>query len=81
MEIRLGDALDVPDVGNATVVTTYMLPEFMNRLEPSLKKNLKPGARVVAHDYPMPTWRANEEKTVRSENWEHRLYLWKVEKK
>ena len=81
VEIRLGDALDVPDVGNATVIMTYMLPEFMNRLEASLRKNLKPGARVVAHDYPLPNWRATQEKTVQSENWEHRLYLWIVEKK
>jgi uncharacterized protein (TIGR03000 family) len=80
VEIRLGDALNVPDIGNATVVMTYMLPEFMARMEPGLKKNLKPGTRVVAHDYPLPNWKATEEKTVQSENWEHRLYLWRVGK-
>lgn len=80
VEIRLGDALNVPDVSKATVVMTYMLPEFMARMEPGLKKNLKPGTRIVAHDYPLPNWKATEEKTVQSENWEHRLYLWRVEK-
>ncbi len=81
VEIRLGDALNVPDIAKATAVMTYMLPEFMARLEPNLQKNLKPGTRVVAHDYPMPNWKATQEKTVQSMNWEHRLYLWTVEKK
>lgn len=81
VEIRLGDALNVPDIGKATVVMTYMLPEFMARMEPNLRKNCSPGTRIVAHDYPLPGWKATEEKSVRSENWEHRLYLWRVEKK
>ena len=36
VEIRLGDALNVPDIGKATVIMTYMLPEFMARMEPGL---------------------------------------------
>ena len=80
VEIRLGDALAVPDIDKATVVATYMLPEFMARMEPHLRKNLKAGTRIVAHDYPLPNWKPDAEKTVHGQSWEHRLYLWRAGK-
>jgi hypothetical protein len=45
------------DVRQATVVTVYLLPGIMAKLEAKLRADLKPGARVVSHDYPFPTWR------------------------
>lgn len=54
VDIRQGDALKVKDLERATVVMLYMLPEFMEKLEPQIKTRLKPGTRVVAHDYPFP---------------------------
>jgi cyclopropane fatty-acyl-phospholipid synthase-like methyltransferase len=54
VEIRQGDALKVKDLEKATVVMLYMLPEFMEKLEPQMKQRLKPGTRIVAHDYPFP---------------------------
>ena len=53
VEIRQGDALKVKDLERATVIALYMLPEFMRKLEPQLKR-LKPGTRIVAHDYRFP---------------------------
>lgn len=53
VEIRQGDALKVKDLDKATVIAFYMLPEFMEKLEPQVKK-LRPGTRLVAHDYPFP---------------------------
>jgi len=44
------------DVREATVVTVYLLPEAMPRLEKKLRSELRPGTRVVVHDYPFPTW-------------------------
>jgi tRNA A58 N-methylase Trm61 len=44
------------DVREATVVTVYLLPEAMPRLERKLRAELRPGTRVVVHDYPFPTW-------------------------
>jgi protein-L-isoaspartate O-methyltransferase len=46
------------DVGEATVVTVYLLPGAMPRLEQKLLAELKPGTRVVVQDYPFPAWRA-----------------------
>jgi hypothetical protein len=51
------------DLGPATVVTTYLLPEMNEKLRPKLL-SLKPGTRVVAHDYSMGEWEADEEKTL-----------------
>ncbi|MGE5217985.1 MAG: SAM-dependent methyltransferase [Chloroflexota bacterium] len=44
------------DISRATVVTLYVLPDFMEKLRPKLLSELKPGARIVAHDYYMRGW-------------------------
>jgi hypothetical protein len=43
------------DLTEATVVTTYLLPEMNLKLRPKILA-LKPGTRVVAHDYHMGEW-------------------------
>ncbi|MBI4529563.1 MAG: class I SAM-dependent methyltransferase [Deltaproteobacteria bacterium] len=55
IEFREQDAFTV-DVSPATVVTLYMLPEFNAKLRPLLEKQLKPGSRVVSHDFPVEGW-------------------------
>jgi cyclopropane fatty-acyl-phospholipid synthase-like methyltransferase len=55
VEFRVQDAFTV-DISPATVVTLYMLPEFNAKLRPILEKQLKPGSRVVSHDYPIEGW-------------------------
>jgi hypothetical protein len=44
------------DLSRATVVTLYVLPDFMEKLRPKLVSELKPGSRIVAHDYYMSGW-------------------------
>jgi len=41
---------------DASVVTLYLLPRFVTRLVPKLRSELKPGSRVVSHDYPLVPW-------------------------
>ena len=48
------------DVGEATVVTIYLLPRVMARVEKKLLAELRPGARVVVHDFPFPDWQPDE---------------------
>jgi SAM-dependent methyltransferase len=55
VEFRAADAFTV-DVSPATVVTLYMLPEFNAKLRPILDRQLKPGTRVVSHDYEIQGW-------------------------
>jgi precorrin-6B methylase 2 len=83
--IRQGNALKVKDLNRATVIMLYMLPEFMNLLEPIAKKQLKPGTRIVSHDYkwdddrgwlPDVTieFKSTEKDTART----HTLFMWTV---
>jgi hypothetical protein len=51
-----GDLFET-SLSGATVVTTYLLPNMVTRLVPKLLAELPPGARVVAHDYPLAPWR------------------------
>jgi SAM-dependent methyltransferase len=44
------------NLGEATVVTMYLLSGLVAKLEPKLLAELKPGTRIVAHDYGFPTW-------------------------
>jgi cyclopropane fatty-acyl-phospholipid synthase-like methyltransferase len=60
VDIRYGNALRVKDLNRATVICLYMLPEFMEKLEPIVKTTLKPGSRIVAHDFPFPHWKADQ---------------------
>lgn len=44
------------EISKATVITLYLLPDFMEKLRPKLLAELKPGTRIVAHDYYMSGW-------------------------
>jgi ubiquinone/menaquinone biosynthesis C-methylase UbiE len=46
----VGD-LFVTDLSKADVVTVYLLPSIMDKLVPKLQKELRPGTRIVSHDY------------------------------
>ena len=52
------------NIGGATVVTLYVLPDFMEKLRPKLLSELKPGARIVAHDYYMSDWHVDRQLTL-----------------
>ncbi len=43
------------DFSEATVVTIYLLPEMLQKLEPTLAA-MKPGTRIVCHDFSVPGW-------------------------
>jgi len=60
---RQGDALKA-DVRDATVVTLYLLPNLVERLNPLLLKQLKPGTRIVAHDYGFADWLPDRQVTI-----------------
>jgi SAM-dependent methyltransferase len=44
------------DIRDATVVTLYLLTGLVNRLKPKLMKELRPGTRIVAHDFGFKDW-------------------------
>ena len=65
------------------VVTLYLLPEVNLRLKPVLQKGLKPGARVVSHDFDMgDDWKEDKKEEVKSErSYPHTIYLWTIKEK
>ena len=44
------------DISPATVLTMYLLPDTVNLLRDKLLNELRPGARVLSHDYPLSGW-------------------------
>ena len=52
---RVEDAMTA-DVSGATVVTLYLLSASNVKLRPILTRQLRPGARIVAHNFPMGDW-------------------------
>jgi hypothetical protein len=57
-EFARGDLYEA-DLSPATVVTMYLLPSINLKLRPKLLK-LKPGTRIVSHDFDMGDWRPEE---------------------
>jgi ubiquinone/menaquinone biosynthesis C-methylase UbiE len=71
---RVGDLFQA-DIREATVVTLYLLPDVNLRLKPKLLRDLKPGTRVVSHDFAMgDDWRP--EKTIKLGN--DTVYFWTI---
>jgi ribosomal protein L11 methylase PrmA len=58
VSFRLQDALTT-DVSQATVVTLYLLSASNLKLRPILTRQLRPGARIVAHNFGMGDWQAD----------------------
>lgn len=44
------------DISQATVLTLYLLPDTVNLLRDKLLAELRPGTRVLSHDYPLSGW-------------------------
>lgn len=61
------------DFSQATVVTMYLLPSVNMRLRSRLLSDLKPGTRIVSHDFDMEDWQPDDRSTVRKN-----VFLWIV---
>jgi ubiquinone/menaquinone biosynthesis C-methylase UbiE len=73
------------DVREATVVTLYLLPDMMRDLRGKLLRELKPGTRIVSHDFDFGDWKP--ERTVNlnldqkydiTGSWTSMIHLWTV---
>lgn len=79
IEIRLGDALEIPDLSSATVVFLYMGDHFNMLMRPALWKQLKVGARVVSHRFLMGDWKPDKTVDVGgAEGFGYQLHLWTI---
>jgi len=79
VEIRQQDIRTV-DLSPASVLTMYLLPEVNLMIRPNIWKQMKPGSRVVSHDFDMGDWKPLKKENIKDgSSWDHTLYLWHVE--
>ena len=70
----VGDLFET-DFSEATVVTMYLTPNILNQLAPKLR-SLKPGTRIVSHQFPIRGWPPDERRQLD----ESELLLWRIAK-
>jgi SAM-dependent methyltransferase len=77
VSFRIED-LFVTDLREATVVTLYLFPTVNAKLQPKLARELKPGTRVVSHEYLIGDWRPDHSETMIVDGERHEIHLWTV---
>ena len=72
-------------VEDATVLTMYLLPGMMHTLQAKLVRELKPGTRIVSHDFSFSDWKPDREVSVdvaekygSAGRWKSTLFYWVV---
>jgi tRNA A58 N-methylase Trm61 len=80
IDVRQGDALDVKDLSDVSVVFLYMGDHFNMLIRPVLWRMLKPGSRVVSHRFLMGDWQPDKTVTVQSVDGGslYDLHLWTI---
>lgn len=73
VQFRREDLFATP-LRDADVVTLYLTQEVNLRLRPRILSEMRPGARVVSHEYDMGDWRADQRQRIGTAN----IYLWVV---
>jgi hypothetical protein len=73
------------DLSRATVLTLYLLPGMMESLRPKLLKELRPGTRIVSHDFDFGEWKPDRTVEVKTDekydltgDWTSNVHLWTV---
>lgn len=79
VEIRQQDIRTV-DLSAASVLTMYLLPEVNLMIRPNIWKQMKPGSRIVSHDFDMGDWKPLKTEHIKDgSSWDHTLYLWQID--
>ena len=86
-ELSIGDRANVlhadlmeVDLSSASVVTLYLLSSSNMQLRPKLEEDLKPGARVVSHDFQIMGWTPVKTETMQANTREHTIFVYEVGK-
>ena len=73
------------DLGRASVLTLYLLPGMMTTLRTKLLAELKPGSRIVSHDFGFDQWKPDRSITIETNEkydmtgtWTSDIHLWIV---
>ncbi len=84
VQFRVQDVLRA-DISRATVMTLYLLPGMMVSLQKKLLAELRPGTRIVSHDFTFDKWKPDRTITVETQekyemtgSWTSDVHLWIV---
>lgn len=77
VQVTQGHLLHV-DLSDADVVTIYLDHGSNELLRPNLEKFLKPGSRVVSHDFEMRGWKPSKVDKIHAFNRHHTIYLYEL---
>ncbi|MBC7945143.1 MAG: methyltransferase domain-containing protein [Burkholderiales bacterium] len=72
VKFLLGNLFEI-DLSKATVISLYLMPDVNMKLRPKLLQ-LKPGTRIVSHNYDMGDWKPDQSLSVGN----HRVFFWTV---
>ena len=79
IDVRHGDALDLKDLSQVTVVLLYMGDHFNMLIRPVLWRDLKVGSRIVSHAFTMGDWKPDQTINFQSaESGNYQLYVWTI---
>src|SRR3954469_13352014 len=72
-------------IDQASIVTLYLLPGMMQTLQAKFIRELKPGTRIVSHDFPFGDWKPDRETSIdipekygTPGQWKSTLFYWVV---
>jgi tRNA1(Val) A37 N6-methylase TrmN6 len=73
-----GDLLK-QNYSSADLITVYLLPGFIDKVQPLLDQQLKKGARVISHDFEFKSWTPDKVENIADdgEGRSHTLYLYR----
>jgi len=66
------------DMSEATIVTLYLTTSGNAKLRPKLEADLKPGARVISHDFPVQSWVTDLPDNTPHMMGSHKMYLYHI---
>lgn len=83
VDFRAGDALEIKDFSEASVVLLYVGEALNLKLKPVLQKTLKPGSRVVSHKFLMGDWAPDKSIKINAKNnygdkEDYELHVWTI---
>jgi predicted O-methyltransferase YrrM len=73
VEFRQQNLFETP-IREATVLTMYLMPDVNLKLRPRVLSELRPGTRVVSHDFDMKDWKPDQRTSVGRS----KVYMWIV---
>ncbi len=84
-ELNLGGRVEIiqdnmfeANISEATIVTLFLLTSVNERLKPKLEAELKPGTRVVSHEFQIPGWKPKVVAIVHDGRVSHTIYMYVI---